>query len=231
VIIEQRLNKNNPGKSHRGISLPWEFDLILSKRPSGKNGQQYELRIVKKLGADFIAYKKDLDTKLHNEGEQKAWIENFAKVVEKKWNTFSLVDKRTSSFSIRIKIECKIYIAGIFSYKHHTRMEITPLYCGGMIQSKKFRMRPKDIEPSGRAAHEFGHLIGVFHNQNLEGNPLMYSNEYKGNEYPSCIENQNGIIYPERDLDFHRNWVCEQLIAHEIISKETKLSFDPTQKK
>ena len=76
-----------------------------------------------------------------------------------------------------------------------------------------WQLRPVDIEDNGNAVHEFSHMIFVNHFNDRNENRLMYGNDR--NIYSKTgveiINNTNGYVYPETDLNFHRDWVPEKL--------------------
>ena len=50
-------------------------------------------------------------------------------------------------------------------------------------------------------------------------------------EKTDVIKNEIGYVYPEIDLDFHRNWVTAKLKEKNYIQSDTKLWFEPSRLK
>lgn len=231
--VARESHTKNPNPNAEGGIVESTFDLTLfALRAKGT----YELKITSKVVLDFEANKKILPPITQKVHYQDAWAENFKKIVTSKWGRFRLVDRENSAFFMKVTLDCITQTPNTKSSDYHIWIRMHPKFSFAASPQPSFyrgyvwNLRPEDIDDNGNAVHEFGHMIGVTHYNDKSGDRLMYGNDkVKSSETDvEIIKNVNGYVYPEIDLNFHRNWTTKKMKEKKLIKQEVSLWFEPT---
>ena len=225
----------NDRRNPEGGASRAAFDLRLFRGPAPSG---YELFVTSKVVLDFDYFADKLPAPTRQRDYRSRWAERFKQLVEAKWGGFRLVDRRSSTFFVRVKVECQLQTPDTKTSDYHIWIWIHPRFSFAAAPQPSFyrgtvwHLRPDDLEASGNAAHEFGHMIGVTHVSDPTGDRLMYGDDRRkvSETYPA-IKNDPGYVYPELDLAFHRDWTLSALRGAGFVEASTRLFFEPSRRK
>lgn len=235
VLVHGQAHVRNDRRNPEGGVAPASFDLQLFRGPERSI---YELIVTSKVVLDFDHFAEILPAPTRQPGYRRQWAERFQEVVEQKWGAFRLVDRRSSTFFVRIKVRCVTQTPDTKTTDYHIWAWLHPRFSFMAAPQPSFyrgtvwHLRPEDVEGKGNAAHEFGHMLGVTHVSDPAGDRLMYGNDrQKSSEHYPGIKNDPGYVYPEQDLAFHRDWVLAALRRGGLVDTTTRLFFEPSRRK
>jgi hypothetical protein len=233
--IASEYHAENPNRNPEGGRTEAEFDLLLSK---DGNSDSYRLTIRSKVVIDFQEYKSSLPGYTADPVFQANWAREFKNVVEKKWGGFRLSVKGKESTYIRFVVECILQTPETKTSDYHIWVWIHPKFSFAPSSQPSFyrgmvwNLRPVDTSPGGNCAHEFGHMIGITHTNDQQGERLMYGNDsVPKDETSPMIKNGTGYVYPDADLKFHADWTKQKLTDKKILSGSAELKFNETRRK
>jgi len=234
--IAHKSHIRNPNPNTEGGREDSEFDLTLFRL---KSKNTYELKITSKIVLDFMHYKHLLPPNTQSMKYQENWSSEFQEIVKSKWGKFRLVDRRNNMFFVRVTLDCVMQTPNTKTSDYHIWVWIHPKFSFAQASQPNFyrgyawNLRPEDIKGNGNGAHEFGHMIGVTHFNDRNGDRLMYGNDKDkfSERGVEMIKNANGYVYPEVDLNFHRHWVQEKLQEKRLVKEGGSLWYEPSRNK